>query len=562
VAGLALALALGLVVIADTATAGQTTQVSINGTFEAPPGTGSLAGWTGSAARLSLVTGGADGGYAARVSRTGGTSYGILRGTPAVRLTSAGTVYDATASARSTVRTVRVCLKLVERSASRVVIGSLAGCRLVGTNWVALPAVSYTTRATGGSLNIRVDQTGARAGDRFDVDVVTVTGTAPGDATAPTPPGNVTAAATGMFSIDVAWGPATDDIAVTGYRVYRDGAQVAAVGGGRQSFSDTDLGPGITHTYTVRALDAAGNLSDQSIAATATTDAATGSGPVIAAAGDVACDPASPSFNGGAGTATACRQRATADLLGTGGFDAILVLGDVQYECGGAAAFMQSFDLAWGPFKALIHPAIGNHEYLVSSGTGCDTAGTALGYFDYFGAAAGDPAQGYYSFDLGTWHIVALNSVCSKVACAAGSAQELWLAADLAAHPAQCTLAYWHHPRFSSGKQGNWASMDALWRDLQAAGAEVVLSGHDHTYERFAPQYGDQTPAADGIREFVVGTGGRSHGVWGTRQPNSVVADNQSFGILRMTLADGWYDWRFIAQAGGDFADAGAAPCH
>jgi len=169
--------------------------------------------------------------------------------------------------------------------------------------------------------------------------------------------------------------------------------------------------------------------------------------PVVAAVGDIACDPANPSYNGGDGTATACRMKATSDLLVGGGWSAVLLLGDNQYEDGALARYQASYDPTWGRVKGLTYPAPGNHEY--------GTPGAA-GYFAYFGAAAGDPARGYYSFDLGAWHLVVLNSNCAAVSgCGPGSAQEQWLAADLAAHPGRCTLAYWHHPRFSSGQHGD-----------------------------------------------------------------------------------------------------------
>ncbi|MDX6647459.1 MAG: hypothetical protein QOK40_3186, partial [Miltoncostaeaceae bacterium] len=204
-----------------------------------------------------------------------------------------------------------------------------------------------------------------------------------------------------------------------------------------------------------------------------------GGDPVIAAAGDIACDPSSGDFAGGNGVAGACRQGATADLLGSAPLAAVLALGDSQYESATASGYARSFDPSWGRYRGLIRPAVGNHEYLTSG---------AAAYFDYFGGAAGSRASGYYSHDVGAWHLIALNSNCSRVGgCGPGSAQERWLRADLAAHPARCTLAYWHHPRFSSGPHGSTASMAPIWTALVEGGADVVLSGHDHDYERFAP---------------------------------------------------------------------------
>jgi hypothetical protein len=277
--------------------------------------------------------------------------------------------------------------------------------------------------------------------------------------------------------------------------------------------------------------------------------------PVVAAVGDIACDPADPGFNGGAGTATRCRQGATSDLLVGRGLDAVLVLGDIQYEDATLAKFMASYDPTWGRLKAITRPAVGNHEYLTPG---------AAGYYSYFGTAAGDPAKGYYSFDLGAWHVVVLNSNCAAVGgCHAGSPQEQWLAADLAAHPDRCTLAYWHHPRFSSGPHGNDASTDAFWRALYAAGADVILTGHDHVYERFAPQ--DPDGAVDpgrGIRQFVVGTGGKNLTSFPVVRANSEVRNADTFGVLEMTLRPSGYEWKFLPAAGGTFTDSGTAACH
>lgn len=272
--------------------------------------------------------------------------------------------------------------------------------------------------------------------------------------------------------------------------------------------------------------------------------------PVIAAAGDVACTPTSST------TATACRHKFTSDLVVDAGLTAVLLPGDLQYERGQYENFLRSYDPTWGRVNGISYPAPGNHEY--------GTAGAA-GYFEYFGAAAGDPNKGYYSFDVGSWHVIALNSNCGRVGgCAAGTPQEQWLRADLAAHPAACTLAYWHHPRFSSGSShGNSTAMQAFWQALYDAGADVVLSGHDHDYERFAPQ--TPTGAADpqrGIREFVVGTGGKSLRSFRTPVANSEVRNSNTYGVLKLTLHPSGYDWQFVPEAGKTFTDSGSASCH
>jgi hypothetical protein len=277
--------------------------------------------------------------------------------------------------------------------------------------------------------------------------------------------------------------------------------------------------------------------------------------PVIAAAGDIACDPADASFNGGNGTATACRMKATSDLMLGLGLTAVLNLGDNQYENGMLAKYQASYAPTWGRLDAIIRPVPGNHEYV--------TAGAA-GYFSYFGAAAGDPAKGYYSYDLGGWHLIALNSNCAAVGgCGAGSPQGQWLAADLAAHPGTCTLAYWHHPRFSSGPHGNDATSDPFWQALYAAGADVILNGHDHIYERFAPQ--NPAGAADpaqGLRQFTVGTGGKNLTSIQAVKANSELRNATAFGVLEMTLHPNGYAWRFLSASGGAVLDQGASLCH
>ena len=238
----------------------------------------------------------------------------------------------------------------------------------------------------------------------------------------------------------------------------------------------------------------------------------------------------------------------------------VLTLGDNAYPDGAAEDFRNCYEPTWGQFKERTRPTLGNHEY--------ETEG-ATGYFDYFGEAAGDPDEGYYSYNLGSWHIVALNSNCGveEIRCGPGSAQRKWLKEDLAssADEGQCTLAYMHHPRFSSGvKHGGTSTMEPLWEALYEAGAEVVLSGHEHNYERFAPQ--DPEGRADhqrGIRQFVVGSGGaKSHYPIFDPLPNSEVHNDESYGVLKLTLSPKSYEWRFIPVEGEIFGDSGSAPCH
>jgi hypothetical protein len=265
--------------------------------------------------------------------------------------------------------------------------------------------------------------------------------------------------------------------------------------------------------------------------------------PVIVGAGDIA----SCSFTG---------DEATANLLdniaGT-----VITLGDNAYSSGTATEYTNCYGPSWGRHLARTRPSPGNHEYNTLD---------ASGYFGYFGSAAGDPTKGYYSYDVGAWHIIVLNSnsSCTTISCAAGSPQDTWLRADLAAHGNVCTLAYWHHPRFNSGaSHGNNTAVANFWDALYQYGADVILSGHEHVYERFAPQ----TPAAvadpaAGIRQFTVGTGGASHYTFGTIQPNSEVRNGTAYGVLKLTLHATSYDWQFVPVAGATFTDSGTGSCH
>jgi len=235
---------------------------------------------------------------------------------------------------------------------------------------------------------------------------------------------------------------------------------------------------------------------------------------------------------------------------------AVATLGDNAYRSGSAADFRQCYAPSWGQFKDRTHPAPGNHDY---------NAPGASGYFGYFGAAAGDPRKGYYSYDLGAWHLIVLNSNCDDIGgCYAGSPQGQWLSADLAAHPTTCTLAYWHHPLFTSGsKHGPDVDVRPFWEALFRHGVDVVLTGHEHSYERFAPQ--DPNGAADpkrGIREFVVGTGGAELSGFGQPAANSEVRIPNTYGFLKLQLGDAGYTWNFLEAPSGRSRDQGRGSCH
>ncbi len=254
----------------------------------------------------------------------------------------------------------------------------------------------------------------------------------------------------------------------------------------------------------------------------------------------------------GAGDIANCNllagARATAALL-DGIEGTVFTLGDHAYLTGTASEFRRCYDPTWGRHKARTRPTPGNHDYLTARGSP---------YFEYFGAAAGPGDRGYYSFDLGAWHIISLNSS----APAGLQAQAKWLRDDLATHPVDCVLAFWHAPVFSSGPHGREGAMREMWSILYKAGADVVLNGHDHIYERFAPQDDKGRPdAGHGIREFVVGTGGGGVYKFGNNAANSEVRDNTSYGVLKLTLSPGRYAWEFVPIPGSRFTDSGTASC-
>ena len=280
----------------------------------------------------------------------------------------------------------------------------------------------------------------------------------------------------------------------------------------------------------------------ESSAAPGTPMRETQSAPILVGAGDIAdCKDLSGA-------------EATAKLLeATPG--TVMAVGDLAYPDGTKENF-DCYDRTWGRVKSRTRPSPGNHEF--------HTQGATF-YFSYFGEAAGDPKAGYYSYELGTWHIIALNSECIDIGgCNAGSAEEKWLRADLAAHPAACTLAYFHKPLFSSGgAHGDDPEIVPIWQALYDANADVVVSGHDHDYERFAPQTPLAKPDPErGIREFVVGTGGKNHRPFTTPHANSEVRNADTFGVLKLTLRTGAYDWQFIPEAGKIFTDSGTGSCH
>jgi hypothetical protein len=259
----------------------------------------------------------------------------------------------------------------------------------------------------------------------------------------------------------------------------------------------------------------------------------------------------------GAGDIASCNHTAdsaTARLVGSIA-GTVFTLGDNVYPDGTIKQFLNCYDPTWGKYKKRTKPSAGNHDYYHTAG--------ASGYFNYFGARAGAPSKGYYSYKSGSWHIVALNSNCEEVGgCGRRSAQLQWLRNDLRRNPAACTLAYWHHARFSSGKHGSDPSTAAFWRVLYNQHADVILSGHDHHYERFALQAPDGTRDREhGMRQFVVGTGGTYLRPLRAIEANSQVRNSHTHGVLKLTLKPSAYRWKFVAVAGKSFTDSGTTSC-
>ena len=283
-----------------------------------------------------------------------------------------------------------------------------------------------------------------------------------------------------------------------------------------------------------------------------------GGAKVVAAAGDIVCDPNGSDY---AGTnPSMCQHRATDDLLA--GADAVLLLGDLQYFQGTLDNFSAAYDPTWGQYAANSYPAAGNHEY-------DDPAGGARGYFEYWSSKArptGGAGSGYYSFDLGAWRLISLNSSCSQVPCAEGSPQNDFLEQELASTTQPCIAAYWHHPLFNSGATHGAsapAGAKAFWDDLYAAGADIVLNGHEHNYQRYAKQEPAGVAAPNGIREFVVGTGGRSHSaLLEAKDPNYEFGNQSDFGVVMLHLADNSYSWEFVSANGAVLDSGGPVSCN
>jgi len=404
----------------------------------------------------------------------------------------------------------------------------------------AATAKTYTptSQDVGSTLRVAVTASNtAGASVATSAATATVSGAPASDTTAPAAPTGLTATG-GAGSVSLDWVNSSEpDLA--GYRVYRRNADgswptTPLTTTTVSNYTNSGLTNGTSYTYRVTAVDGSGNESAPSASVSATPVTAGAGDPVVTAAGDIA------------GSAT--DGVATAEMIKGINPSAVLTLGDNAYEDGSLQQYNDYYDPSWGAFKQKTYPTPGNHDYHTPAG---------VDYFTYFGSRA---QAEYYSYDLGSWHLIALNGELSH---SAGSAQEVWLKSDLAANAGKCTLAYWHEPRFTSGDvHGDNSSFGPFWQDLYAAHADVVLNGHNHNYERFGLQNPQAQADPNGMREFVVGTGGVSHYGFGTPKPNSEVRNGDTYGVLKLTLHSGSYDFQFAPVAGKTFTDSGSNSCH
>ena len=404
--------------------------------------------------------------------------------------------------------------------------------------------VEVGNRPTGKSFDMLID----------DVDVIDLE--ASDD---PQPPTAVTIDDVGLGGVDLSWTPPAAGPTPASYRVYRDNALVGTVSAPATSFSDAGATDVTRYLYTVTSV-AGGSASGPSGFAVAESPAFGAGDAVVYAAGDIVCKP------GSTVTANACRHGQTADIVDGGAADAVIALGDLQYEVGKPSDYTKAYDPTWGRVKAITLPVVGNHEYMCKTTTqGCSYP--AAGYYGYFGVAAGDPDEGWYRDSIAGWTVLSINSNCKPgagfyvVGCQAGSAQYQWAQAQLATDGA-CTMAVWHHPRFSSGAEhGSSTWMQDMWALMANGGVDILLVGHEHIYERFAPANAAGAATTTGLQQFTVGTGGKDHAAAGAPLALSRAVADDVYGVLKLTLHPGGYDYDYVPAWGDSFADAGSGVC-
>ena len=533
--GLLLAGAAGTAALVTALPAAAGTNLVANGSFE-----GGVSGWRGWHSTVEGVSPGASGSSGAlrATAADGWTTYSAYTSPRPVLSSVAGQTYTATAVVRG--KSGRsLCLRIREWvDGAQAGVGS--ACVTGSGAWQSVPASTYVAKGSG-QLEVFLYASGV-AGESFDLDSVTLTAGAaeepPADTTAPettiaSGPASPTSSTAASFSFTSSESGSTFSCRLDSgsYLPCSSPASYTVAAG--------------SHVFEVRATDAAGTTDATPAFWSWTVEAAApppASGdPVLAAAGDIAdCNLAG--------------DEATAAVLDAISPNAVLALGDLVQE-GQFAQYTGCYQPPWGRFFDITYPAAGNREYRTDTG--------AAPYFQYWGARAGQPGRGYYSFDIGAWHVVVLNSNCSYVigGCGAGSPQEQWLRADLSTHATRCTIAAMHHPRFDSAGV-TLQPTTALWQALWDYRADLVVNGHAHVYERFAPQtLSGKVDNTRGIRQITVGTGGHEQHTFDRLAKNSEVRNNNTHGVLKLTLHPTSYDWQFVPVAGRTFTDAGSRAC-
>jgi F5/8 type C domain-containing protein/fibronectin type III domain protein/calcineurin-like phosphoesterase family protein len=452
----------------------------------------------------------------------------------------------------------------------RIDLGQAATVHRVVLNWEAAYAKKYrvevsddgtqfTTAATVDAGDGKIDEVSLTARGRFvrfvgltratsygysfwEMQVFGTTDTS-GDTQAPTTPTGLTAGTTTATSVALTWNAATDNVGVAGYDILRNGTTTAT--SATPSYTDTGLTPDTSYTYSVRARDAAGNASPDSTPITAKT-AAGSAGFVLAAAGDIAerCTASSSS----------CVHVKTAKLVETMNPAAVITMGDNQYDDAHLADFKAYYDKTWGRFKSITHPVPGNHESYDDT--------PFKGYEDYFGAIAKPQGKRYYSWEMGNWHFVALDSNDFVTHDDfAEPPQITWLKQDLAANKKGCVAAYYHHPRWSSGDHGDNKDSIELWNIMTAGKVDLVLNGHDHDYERFVPQDADGKADANGPVEIVGGSGGANLYDLSPAHPTTAKL-LKTFGVLKLSMTDTSFQTQLIGVDNKVLDSSPAYTCH
>ncbi|SDX95716.1 Calcineurin-like phosphoesterase [Amycolatopsis xylanica] len=383
--------------------------------------------------------------------------------------------------------------------------------------------VNATVKATKYGVSLwELEVYGARTGD--------------GDIQPPSAPAGLKQTAGTANTITLGWEPAQDNVGVTGYEILRGGNVIGK--SATNTFTDTSLASGWDFTYAVRARDAAGNLSPTSATVPAKTeDTGSTDGTVIAVSGDIAKAELPSAHSETAKVVERIKPKY------------VLTVGDNQYDDGTIAEYRAYYDKTWGKFKSITKPVPGNHEW----------NNKLAGYKQYFGKIATPNGKPYYSYNIGDFHFVALDS--DPVYNGGGSDQVSWLRKDLAANSKSCVIGYWHHPRFNSGQDGDQKSVAPLWNEFSKAKADVVFQGHDHHYERTKPlNTAGHVDEANGVRSVIVGIGGDSLYL-NFKAREGVEKIFGKHGVMKLVLKGKSYSWEIIGTDGKLLDQAGPYTC-